>query len=570
MADDDKRRETDAPSGEIAPQKDRFLDVLKDLPRLDSAEKMNIGKKPYEPPSPILAKMGGFAQGCGALLVTLFTIPMVLVAVWFGFYTWGPMLLLFAGAAMIFSTLGVWRGRRMAVIIGLVMTVAVGIIGYSWSQFLPAVAALSPVPSLGPVYLPLTRIIALILIAIIILDAMTLLYWSRLKPISRRAGIIWGVFIVSALILTALFQTTQGNQRRTWLEDHRDQWQGDAQENHVVLGSNINLTLGFSFTTEEEKDDTRYNVSEAQLKAILDSGAPLVRLQAGGDMVLEAQNPRMFDVKEGDAEAQAKADARIERQQTLENQLMDILTASDAKLFISDIQYSPYLLIQADEEDGLSWDDFTALHEQRIRHYAELYKPAMYEIVTEPSSYKQFSGVDVSDDDAQQLDLWVTHTQQLIDAVKEVSPDTKVGVSIAINKDFELDYYERVLQLDGLDFVGMAVYQAAGWNEIDKIMKERGRPQDFGKELVIIETWYGYCLSPQRSMELDSIWLEAAVAFAAKEDIGSVITNDYGCFLQNGGTMFTDELDKNGRTKVWKTWRDLVRRRRGKANAGAG
>lgn len=563
MADDEKRLDTDEQPDESAPSKDRFLDVLRDLPRMSSAEKATLDKKPYEPPAPMLAKMGGFAQGCGAVLITLFTIPMVLVAVWFGFYTWGPVLMMFAGIALMFSTMGVWRGRRLAVLIGAAAVLVAGIIGYTWSQFLPAVAALSPIPSLGPIYLPLTRIIALILIAILILDLSALLYWRRLKPPTRRAMITWGVFITAALVLTAMFQTTQNAQRKNWLEDRRDEWQDEAKADRVMLGSNMNLTLGFSFTTEDEEDDSRYDVSEAQLKAILDTGTPLVRVQAGGDMVLEAQNPRMFDVDEGDEDEQAKADARIERQRTQENQIMDMLTASDADLFISDIQYSPYLLIQADEDDGLPWDTFTAMHEERIRHYAELYQPAMYEIVTEPSSYEQFSGIDEFEDDEQKLDLWVVHTQQLIDAVKEVSPETRVGVSIAINKDFELDYYERVLEIEGLDFIGMSIYQPAGWDEINKIMDERGRPQDFGKELVIIETWYGYCLSPQRSMELDSLWLETAVAYAAKEEISTVISNDYGCFLQSGGTMFTDKLDKDGRTEVWKTWRDLIQAQAG-------
>jgi hypothetical protein len=56
---------------------------------------------------------------------------------------------------------------------------------------------------------------------------------------------------------------------------------------------------------------------------------------------------------------------------------------------------------------------------------------------------------------------------------------------------------------------------------------------------VIVETWYGYCLAPQRSMALDAEWLEMVTAFAAKENISAMLTSDYGCFLQEGGRLST-------------------------------
>jgi hypothetical protein len=34
----------------------------------------------------------------------------------------------------------------------------------------------------------------------------------------------------------------------------------------------------------------------------------------------------------------------------------------------------------------------------------------------------------------------------LIEAVHDESPDTKIGVTIAVDSDFNLDYYERVLE----------------------------------------------------------------------------------------------------------------------------
>ena len=93
---------------------------------------------------------------------------------------------------------------------------------------------------------------------------------------------------------------------------------------------------------------------------------------------------------------------------------------------------------------------------------------------------------------------------------------------------------------------------------IEDALAERGRPQEQGAELWLAETWYGYCLAPQRSMALDAEWLETAVAFAARYEGSAVLPNDFGCFLQPGGTLFAGEIDEDGRTEAWETWQRLV------------
>jgi len=55
------------------------------------------------------------------------------------------------------------------------------------------------------------------------------------------------------------------------------------------------------------------------------------------------------------------------------------------------------------------------------------------------------------------------------------------------------------------------------------------------------------------------MWLETVIAFAAKERISTVLVNDYGCFIQEGGTLFQADVDLNGRTEVWQRWQELIR-----------
>jgi hypothetical protein len=300
-----------------------------------------------------------------------------------------------------------------------------------------------------------------------------------------------------------------------------------------------------------------------------------VRVDVSGDMLLEQEEPRLLtdddddkDNKDNDATSEANdttsedsgilpvVQARIDRQQDYEQQYMEVLTAADVSLVFADMQYSEYWLIQSDNgKDLLPWEDFTRLHEDRIRHYAETYQPAYYILVTEPGTYASYSALDEPDD---RLDAWIQHTEDLIEAVNDVSPDTQVGIAVSIDSDFDVDYYEEALSLDGLDFVGISVYQIPEISSVDDLLSDHGNPNDFGKQLWITETWFGYCLAPQRSMELDGLWLETIVAYAAKTEISAVMVNDYGCFLQAGGTLLNPDVDLEGRTDVWRDWTSLV------------
>jgi hypothetical protein len=558
MTDDDIRGEATPPEQESASKRDAYAEMLRDLPRMRSIEPADDKGKVYHPPPPTLSRIGGFVHGCGSIGLTLTSIPMILVAVWFGYYVWGPGLFLVGGLLLTFGTLGIWRGTRTAVVIAVVIIPLLAIVAFNWSSFLPAAGALSPLGSLALMYDPLVRLIGFALFAAFILHLFTLLYWKRLRPLAPRRIVITTAIGIVLVGLVIALNVMEQNRRDTWVNDQLAEWTGEAQTDHLELGGSLNVTLGYAFLTINEDDDPRFDVRMAELDAHLAAGAQIMRIGASGDVWLEQEKHRLF-ADDNEEDLQTAAD-HIASQQFYEEEFLTHLTESGVDLYLSDAQYSPYLIVWSNDKDSedITWETFTALHADRIRRYARELQPAFYEIVNEPNSYGQYSGIKEPEDDAERLDAWVQHTEDLIAVVEEESPDTRIGVNVALQGDFELDYYERILELDGLDFVAFRIFQPAAFGVLEDVLAERGYPNDFDKDLWLAETWYGYCLAPQRSMKLDSDWLKAAVAFAAKENMAGAMTSDFGCFLQAGGTLATNDINLDGRTDVWTAWQSLI------------
>jgi len=541
-------------------EQDRVVEAMRGIPRMRAVEELDEKVRKYAPPPPFASRMGGLAQGCGGVLLTLTAIVMFLAAMWFGYYLWGPGLLLAGGLLLVGGTVGVWRGRQVPLVVSMVVIVGLAVVAYFWYSFVPAAGALAPLGGLGMMIGMVVLLVILVLIGTLVSDVITLFYWRRLGPATRRGAIIWAV-VASVLVIGALaFHFTQQTQRMTWLDERLHDWSAQAATNSLRLGSTANVTLGYSFVTAEEDDDDRLDVRLAELSAAAEAGASVVRVTASGDMLLEAEQPRLFkpDEDKDPAEEQAKIAARITRQRDDETAYLGAISELGVGLIVSDAQYTPYLLVKANDEEKATWEEFTQVQEDRVRHYARTLQPLAYEVVSEPGQYAQYSGI-AEQEDADEIGQWVAQTERLAVAVREESPETLVGVTVAISDDFDLDFYERVLALESVDFIGVRIFQPAAFDLLEDVLAERGHPADHGKELWLLETWYGYCLAPQRSMDLDATWLETVAAFAAHERITTVLANDYGCFLQAGGTLFQGEVDLQGRTEVWRRWQELIR-----------
>jgi hypothetical protein len=562
MSDDELKR----PDDESPEVEDRHLEAIRSLPRLRSVEAIQGIDKPFVPPPPMVSRIGGITQGCGGLMLTLLGVLMVMVALGSGYYLWGPSLLLVGGVLLVAGTVGVWSGRRTPVIVSIVVVIGAAIVGYQWQSFIPAVGALSPLGSVGMFLSPLSQLMALLLTAALAVHLASLYYWKRLKPVIRQGAIMWAAAGVVLFGFALALHFSEQQRRETWLQDQLDTYTAEASTDALVMGANVNVTLGYSFLTIDVGDDTQLDVRLAELDSELAAGVSVVRLSASGDMLWEAQTPQLFKPSgndDPDQIAQERAD-RIDRQQATEATFMQHLTDSGVDLMLADSQYSPYLIVWASEKDDakLTWDDLLKTQQDRVRYYAKLYQPAIYEVINDPDSYLQYTGISApSDSTDDMLDRWVAQTQQLIDIVHEESPNTRIAITVSIDSDFNLAYYERVLQMDGVDQIGFRVFQPAAFDVIADVFAQHGHPADFGKGLWIVETWYGYCLAPQRSMDMDATWLEMISEYAASERIGGVLVSDYGCFLQKGGTLFKSSgADLTGRTPVWATWQKLVAR----------
>jgi hypothetical protein len=544
---------------------DNLMAAIRDLPRLRAIEDEKFKNKIFEPPPPTVSRISGLAQGCGGALMTLAALLMLWAALGSGFYLWGPGLLLVGGGVLAFSTGGVWNGRRTPVVVAIITLTAIALLAYYWLPFIQAAAFLVPLQGLNIILQLGQALVGLVLLVAFFANAVSLLYWKRLKPVNRRGAMIWGSVSVALIALMIALNFFDLQQRKSWLEEQFATWSAAAKADSLAFGSNANVTLGSAFLTMEEGDDSNLDVRLAELNAAVDADVSLIRLSASGDMLLEEDEPRIFkvdeDAEDPEAEAQKNA-ARIERQQAAENEYMTTLLDSGTGLVIADAQTSFYMVVWGSQEDDkdeepFTWETFTDLQEWRVRRYAAQYQPAAYEIINSPETYAQFNGFHEPEEDGR-LDAWAAQTERLIAAVAEESPDTRIGVTLSSGSDFELEYYDRLLELDGLDFIGFRLFARTTFDELETILKEHGHPADFGKELWIIETWNGYCLAPQRSMELDALWLETVAAFAAKENITTVLATDYGCFAQAGGSLFQDAGAPDERTEVWKRWRDLV------------
>ncbi len=547
-------------AGRPAESQDRVVEAMRGIPRMRSVEELEKQQRVYEPPPPFASRIGGMAQGCGGVLLTLMAIVMFLAAMWFGYYLWGPGLLLAGGLLLVGGAVGVWRGRRAPLVMSTAVIAMLTVVGFLWYSFVPAAGALAPLGGLGMMLSMVVLLVILVLIGALVSHVIALLYWRRLGPATRRGIITWagvsGVLVVAALA----FHSAQQTQREAWLGERLDDWSAQAATDSLHLGSTANVTLGYTFVTVEAADDDRLDVRLAELRAAVEAGAQVLRVTASGDMLWEAQLPRLFKATEGQdpAEEEAEMAARITRQRDDEAAYLGAIAESGVGLIVSDAQYTPYLLVKANDEQESTWEEFAQLQEERVRHYARELRPLAYEVVSEPGQYAQYSGV-AQQEGVDEIGLWVAQTERLAAAVREESPETLVGVAVSISDDYDLDFYEQVLGLEAVDFIGVRIFQPAAFDVLEDILAERGHPADHGKELWLLETWYGYCLAPQRSMDLDARWLEAAAAFAAKERITTVLANDYGCFLQEGGTLFQSEVDLQGRTEVWRRWQDLIR-----------
>ena len=293
MSEDIQRRPPDDPLDDRPQESDRFLEAIRDLPKMSS---IDDGKR-FDPPPPTVSRIGAVTQGCGGVALTLIGVVMLLTAMLYGFYVWGPSLMLIGGWRCCGHG-GDRRGARTAVAIAIPVLTWTGDPPALWGSYLPAASALAPLGNFN-VILPLIVIGAVfILLLTLIVHVISLFYWNRLKPFSQRGLILWGAVLGFLVVLAVGFHFVQQNQREAWMAEHKDNWSAQAATNTLQLGANSNVTLGYSFVSAgaaegEEAPEVPFDERVAELAAIVDSGAKLLRLGASGDMLF-SRTSRLF------------------------------------------------------------------------------------------------------------------------------------------------------------------------------------------------------------------------------------------------------------------------------------
>jgi hypothetical protein len=163
------------------PPKDALVEALRDIPRLRELKDDRWRARSRAPP-PLVSRLGARLRAAAALLI-LASLPMLMTALWYGYYLWGRCccsraLLLMVGSANVF------RGRRTAVIAAVVVLAGVLMVAFQWTRFVPAAGALAPGPVRHALF-PVTMLVGVALVMTFLLHAVALAYWKRLKPCTR-------------------------------------------------------------------------------------------------------------------------------------------------------------------------------------------------------------------------------------------------------------------------------------------------------------------------------------------------------------------------------------------------
>ena len=171
-----------------------------------------------------------------------------------------------------------------------------------------------------------------------------------------------------------------------------------------------------------------------------------------------------------------------------------------------------------------TWDNFQLAWLQRVKTLASLYHPYAYIVVKEPGWYYPMISDLKTNPTVYDANSWGNLTQALVTAVKSVSPNTRVGVSVAAfdlyndsayqgKVSFNVQFLQRAEKISNLDFIGFDIYDIAGFLGTQHFLSQYGNA---GKAVWIAEAWSGdqINLSDPSRAQLDVTWIQVLYYFA--------------------------------------------------------
>lgn len=161
--------------------------------------------------------------------------------------------------------------------------------------------------------------------------------------------------------------------------------------------------------------------------------------------------------------------------------------------FIDEIRASGRLVVLKDASAEryrsypLPWARFEAAWVQRVRTLAALYRPAYYTVIKEPGWYlPMIAGISrnpssPADRQIESVSTWTSLLAKLVAAVHQVSPGTKVGVSIPGDSlyhsrqgPFYVQFMEQAARMPGVAFLGFDIYDTYAFTDTLRFLQAGG------------------------------------------------------------------------------------------------
>ena len=268
-----------------------------------------------------------------------------------------------------------------------------------------------------------------------------------------------------------------------WLNQELALWQGATP---------YPMNFSVQFTSASYTNINHYNLTalEANLNMLYSTNADMVRIDIGYAPWLSSDQTRIG----------------------LMTSLVNNISSSKKIFVIADAASSSYAT------NPLPWTQFQAAWIQRVKTLAALYHPAYYIVVKEPGWYVPYVSDATTNPQFQNASSWLALTQELVSAVQQVSPDTRIGVSVAASdianqSNLYTPYLLGLENMSGISFLGFDIYNIPGFTNTQQFLQQYGSG---GKSIWIAEAWSGtagVALNSTRS-SLDTLWMQTLYYFA--------------------------------------------------------
>ncbi len=219
------------------------------------------------------------------------------------------------------------------------------------------------------------------------------------------------------------------------------------------------------------------------------------------------------------------------------NSTIQSVRSAGLKLIIADAAAESYR-----HGGQLPWDQFQSAWIKRVTTLASAYHPDYYIVIKEPGWYVDLVSDSRTNPQFQSTSSWLALTNRLASAVLSVSPNTKVGISVAAdslgsNPQMYVPYLQGVEKIPAISFIGFDIYSSSGMVSTAKFLSMLGSG---GKSVWIAETWStdGSAVYDSSRAQTDATWIQEICNFAHSQINASMIipfyTNDFSGYYSDG------------------------------------